>query len=238
MSDKIECVWEHNGDDSLLYAANLPGAYTRGQNLSVAVSKMEQEARSYQIWSDQYLAEEFEICVVQDAPCDLQIYDADSDVLFNRERTSMTEDEYSNLKKLCLKSARDFQTLYDAIPDKDKSDAVFRTTFYGQVPRTANEMYNHTKNVNAYYFGEINVNADNHGTIVDCRRRGFESLERKVDFLGNPVIEGSYGELWTLRKMLRRFLWHDRIHAKAMYRVAVRMYGKNAIPDVFCFGDM
>ena len=29
---KIECVWEHNGDDTLLYATNLPGAHTRGEN--------------------------------------------------------------------------------------------------------------------------------------------------------------------------------------------------------------
>ena len=34
------------------------------------------------------------------------------------------------------------------------------------------------------------------------------------DFLKNPVISGSYGEEWSLRKLLRRFVWHDRIHAR------------------------
>lgn len=38
-----------------------------------------------------------------------------------------------------------------------------RKTFYGAVPRTAEEMYVHTKNVNAYYFGEIGVEAGNDG---------------------------------------------------------------------------
>ena len=27
---KVKCVWEHNGDDSILYASNFIGAFTRG----------------------------------------------------------------------------------------------------------------------------------------------------------------------------------------------------------------
>lgn len=234
----LECVWKHNGNDTLLFALNLPGAYTRGESLSVAMSKMEKEATSWLRWSGSNFVGVPSVCVVQDAPCDLQICDADSDVLFESERDAMTIDEYIRLKSLCMKSANDFQMLFDSIPDKDIAAVPIRRTFYGQVPRTANEMYAHTKNVNAYYFGEIGVDADNDGTIHFCRQRGFEQLERVADFLSNPVIEGSYGEHWTLRKMLRRFIWHDRIHAKAMYRMAVGMFGPGIIPDVFCFGDM
>ena len=109
-----------------------------------------------------------------------------------------------------------------------------RRTFYGAVPRTAREMYEHTKNVNSYYFGEIGVQADNEGTISDCRRRGFLLLEGQPDFLKNRVFGGSYGEEWSLRKVLRRFVWHDRIHAKAMYRMALRTFGEG-VPNVFCF---
>jgi hypothetical protein len=35
-------------------------------------------------------------------------------------------------------------------------------------------------------------------------------------------------------KQLRRFIWHDRIHAKAMYRMVIRTFGEN-IPNVFRF---
>lgn len=52
-----------------------------------------------------------------------------------------------------------------------------RKTFYGAVPRTAEEMYVHTKNVNAYYFGEIGVEAGNDGDILSCRCEGFARLE-------------------------------------------------------------
>ncbi len=49
------------------------------------------------------------------------------------------------------------------------------------------------------------------------------------------VIEGSYGEAWSLRKVLRRFIWHDRIHAKAMYLMAVKLFGVENVADTFYF---
>ena len=96
-------------------------------------------------------------------------------------------------------------------------------------------MYEHTKNVNAYYFGEIGVQADNNGTIEECRKRGFELLAHQPEFLENKVYLGSYDEEWSLRKVLRRFIWHDRIHAKAMYRMAVKTFGNDVVPNVFSF---
>ena len=234
---EIECVWEHKGNDTLLYAANLPGAYTRGESLEVAVSKMSKEAECYLKWTGSRFRKFENIQIIQEAPCELEIADADSDVLFNTEKAPLTLPEYLQLKALVLKSAADFLTLYESIPDPDVSGNPIRRTFYGQVPRTAREMYDHTKNVNDYYFGEINVAADNEGTILDCRRRGFEALEQRPDFLTNKTVEGSYGESWNIRKMLRRFLWHDRIHAKAMYRMALREFGPN-ITNPFFFEDI
>ena len=64
---------------------------------------------------------------------------------------------------------------------------------------------------------------------------GFALLEKKEDFLRNEVVIGSYDEAWSLRKVLRRFLWHDRIHAKAMYRMAMKTFGEESVPDVFQF---
>ena len=175
--------------------------------------------------------------IVQDASCDLQVCDADSDVLFVSEKEPLSAEEYIELKRLALKSAADFLALYESVPDKTARVSSPRRTFYGQVPGTAEEMYRHTRSVNAYYFEEIGVDTDNDGTILDCRRRGFEALEKHPGYLENSVVEGSYGESWTLRKVLRRFIWHDRIHAKAMYRMVVKIFGEAAVPNVFCFED-
>lgn len=53
--------------------------------------------------------------------------------------------------------------------------------------------------------------------------------------MNNRIVEGSYDELWSVRKMLRRFLWHDRIHAKAMYRMAVKTFGRESVENTFRF---
>ena len=231
----IRCIWEHNGSDTLLYAADFPGAFTRGESLEAAAGKMGQEVASYRRWKGEPGLACGEVTVVQDKPCELNVQDADSDVLFAGEEKPLTLEEYQQLKDLALKSAADFQALYDAVTDKDVSYLTARKTFYGPVPRTAREIYRHTKSVNAYYFGEIDVDADNEGTILECRARGFEALETMPDFLTRRPVEGSYGEMWSLRKVLRRFLWHDRIHAKAMYRMALRTFGPDAVPNIFCF---
>lgn len=232
---KIRCVWEHNKSDTLLYAIDQIGAYTRGESLEIAVHKMPNEIASYLRWRGENTCNPFEIVIAEEKESDLSICDADSDVLFESEKAPLDEEEYKELKMLALKSAQDFLRLYHSIPNKDASASAERKTFYGQVLRSAKEMYEHTKSVNAYYFTEIDVDADNLGNIYECRLRGFDVLEAKPNFLENTVIAGSYGEDWSLRKLLRRFIWHDRIHAKAMYRMAIRLFGEENIENPFCF---
>lgn len=232
---KIECIWEHNGNDSLLYADKYVGAFTRGASLEEAIRKMPKEIQAYSVWQGKPVPETIETVIVQEKESDLEIKDADSDVLFVTEESILTPDEYNSLKEITLKSAEDFLELYHAIPDKTVSALPKRKTFYGQIPRTAEEMYLHTKNVNSYYFGEIGVDVDNEGTILECRKRGFERLESRADFLSNLLQEGSYGEMWSVRKVLRRFIWHDRIHAKAMWRMAKKTFENDEIENVFRF---
>jgi len=217
----------------MLYAENLPGAFSRGENLNIALAKLPDEVASYMAWQGEQTPAVIEIDLRQDIPSSLNIADADSDVLFDSEREALTREEYGRLKALALRSAADFQRLYDSVPDKDKSVLPARSSFYGPVPRTAREMYEHTKSVNSYYFAEIDVDADNSGSIYDCRLRGFEKLEQQPDFLTRGAVEGSYGEWWSLRKVLRRFIWHDRIHARAMCRMAKKTFGKYENPFRF-----
>ena len=231
----MKCVWEHNGNDSLLYSINFIGAYTRGKSREEALSKMPREINAYLRWTGECAHENICVEIAQEKVSELRINDADSDVIFEEEKALLTFEEYTELKALAIKSADDFLRLYNTIPDVNKSALPIRGTFYGQAPRTAKEMYDHTKNVNDYYFAEIGIAADNLGTISECRKRGFAQLEMQSDFLTRGVVVGSYGEEWSLRKVLRRFIWHDRIHAKAMYRMAIRTFGDHSVSNVFCF---
>lgn len=239
---KIKCVWEHNGNDSLLYSSNYIGAFSRGDSKEVALAKMKEEVAAYLRWKNEAIerifadtSAQFEVSIDQEWTSGLDICDADTDVIFAEEKDALSMSEYLELRDLTLKSAKDFLLLYNAIPDKHISVLATKMTFLGPRPRTAFEMYEHTKEVNSYYFGEIGVETDNEGTIYECRKRGFELLEMQEDFLKNSVFLGSYNEEWSLRKVLRRFIWHDRIHGKAMYRMAVKTFGQGVVPDVFRF---
>lgn len=233
---EIYAVDEFNSEGHLIYSSNFIGAFVRGKTKVEALGKFPKEIMQYCRWLGQKTDEgDFTVSVVQEKQSDLKICDADSDVIFDSELPPLTMEGYQKLYALALKSARDFESLYRAVPQKDKPLLLPRKTFYGNVPITASEMYTHTKNVNDYYFGEIGVSADNAIDIVNCRLKAFEKLEKQGDFLQNTLFDGSYGEKWSLRKLCRRFVWHDRIHAKAMYRAAVKQFGKENIQNPFFF---
>lgn len=98
-------------------------------------------------------------------------------------------------------------------------------------------MYIHTNNVTNYYVGEIGIEISNLTNILENRMYAIQKIEEKEDYLQNKVYKGSYDEEWSLRKVLRRFIWHDRIHAKAMYRMAAKIWGKEKIADPFYFAE-
>ena len=182
----INCVWEHNGRDTLLYAVDFVGAYTRGETLEAAVRKMQAEICSYLKWCGKKAVTSMDIVIIEEKVSELAICDADSDVLFESEKAPLTAEEYIKLKALALKSAQDFLALYDSVPDKNATAAPERKTFYGQVPRTANEMYEHTKNVNTYYFAEIAVDADHDGNIYDAASGDLNRLNLTLIFCKIP----------------------------------------------------
>ncbi len=63
---KVRCIWEHNGDDSILYSSNFIGAFTRGESKCEAVRKMPSEITAYLKWKGDVTSDalESEIMIV------------------------------------------------------------------------------------------------------------------------------------------------------------------------------
>ncbi len=234
---KIEAVCEYNDRGYLFYAANYPGAYVRGESEASALAKFGGEIRGFLRWSGETVPrfDEPEITVVQRKRSELQICDADSDVLFDSERCALPEPEYERGKALMLKSARCIQKLFNGIPNPDISDRAPRTCFYGAVPRTPREMYRHINETTAYYAAAVGIELENVPDLYLNRLQVLSELESLPDFLSDRVYTAPDGELWTMRKVVRRFLWHDRIHARAMWRTAASLWGRDEIPNPFFF---
>ena len=76
---EIKCVWEHNGNDTLLYAVDFVGAYTRGESLDAAKEKMPEEIKSYLKWCGGDLAAEINVVITEEK--------ASEPVLHTRQRS-------------------------------------------------------------------------------------------------------------------------------------------------------
>ena len=234
----IEVIAEYSDKGAMLWADAYPGAYTRGETVSKALEKFPKTLSVFAQWAYGVpmpdLAES-DVVVTHAYKTDLQVEDADSDVLFPSERLPMDMTEYTQKKQLCIRSAQDFEKLLASIPQKDRALRKSRRTFYGKIPCSAREMAEHTNNTLEYYANAVGVPFENEGGLLENRRRLFRAIESTPDFLSSRVYTDSDGELWTRKKMLRRLLWHDRIHARALYRLAITFWSKERIENPFFF---
>ena len=116
----LKTVCEYNKDGYLVYAENFPGAFVRGRTLKGALEKFPREMESYLLWANGTETPDLrlEIEPVLEKESGLNIKDADSDVIFPGEREPLTKEEYTKLKILALRSAMDFERLYDSVPNK------------------------------------------------------------------------------------------------------------------------
>ena len=234
----IEVIAEYNDRGAMLWADAYPGAFSRGETVSKALEKFPKALSEYAQWAHgaplPNLAES-DFVITHAHQTDLKVDDADSNVLFPSERLPMDMTEYTQKKQLCIRSAQDFEKLLASIPQKDRALRKSRRTFYGKIPRSAREMAEHTNNTLEYYANAVGVPFENEGGLLENRRRLFHAIESTPDFLSSRVYTDSDGELWTRKKMLRRLLWHDRIHAGALYRLAITFWSKERIENPFFF---
>jgi hypothetical protein len=234
----IEVIAEYSDRGAMLWADSYPGAYSRGETVSKALEKFPKALSEYAAWA--YGAPlpnlaESDFVVTHAYQTDLRVDDADSDVLFPSERLPMDMAEYTQKKQLCIRSAQDFEKLVASIPQRDRALRKSRRTFYGKIPCSAREMAEHTNNTLEYYADAIGVPFENEGGLLENRKRLFRAIESTPDFLAPRVFTARDGEMWTLKKLLRRLIWHDRIHAHALWRRAITFWDRDRIADPFRF---
>jgi len=240
MAELIRIAVEENYRGTMVHLIDMPGAFTRAKELDDAVNKVIDEARMYESWlgkthnESEYL--EYKVEIVQRETTNAQLDDGDTEILIIRDK-DLDSTYFQQLKMLALKSAYDFQKLYDSIPDKECNDiSKIRATFYGKVPSNAKEILFHVDKVTAYYLSRINIDfSRDKNDLVANRIQSLELIESNKEAMSNPIIFID-NEYWTTAKVLRRFIWHDRIHARALYRFAVKKWGYGNIYDAFSFG--
>lgn len=220
----ISAVSEFNDLGILIQFPDYPGAYARGVNEAEALAKTTAELTSYALWAgiEPPAAQGVTVTARVRASGDLRIDDADSEILLDADNLRLPRGDFTRWQELALRSACCVQRLYDNISDKNWAQPdKQKKTFYGKTPSTAREMYSHIEQVCEYYLSRLSIYGSfNSGNLIDNRRICAELLDKNYSV---PFrIYHADGEYWTETKVLRRFLWHDRIHAKAMFRHALK----------------
>ncbi|MFB0508894.1 MAG: hypothetical protein ACETVX_00195 [bacterium] len=239
-TDTISIAFETNGKGYLGFIIELPGAFIRGRTEKEALSKVNQEVKSYLKWLGIEENLDYNTNVVQRHQSSLMIEDADSEILLNTDKGTMSDEEFRNLIDLVRYSGETFLKIYNDAKFKDWVDeARIRKTFYGENYTTIQGIFGHVKRCQYYYLSRTKIPFETkEEDFVKIREFCLNKIKELYRKDNNFLIFDIDNELWTLKKILRRFVWHDRIHGKAITRILAKQKQLGIIDkyeDPFCF---
>jgi len=238
--DDYSVALETNGKGFVGFVVELPGAFVRGRSESEILSKVGLEAKSYLDWLGIQRASLGRGHVVERHFCQLTVEDADSEILLAADRGPVNEEEFDRLSEIVLLSGRTFTSLYDQCQLKNWVDtARIRRTFYGENPASIQAIFNHVDSTQRYYLSRVGLDVAQGQSFLDMRSLGLEKIGELHRRKNNSVVYQVEDESWTVKKVMRRFVWHDRIHGKAITRILAKQKGLGLIreyEDSFHFG--
>nr|WP_253710276.1 hypothetical protein [Treponema sp. OMZ 799] len=221
----MNIIYETNGLGFLGWVIDLPGAYIRGKTLEEAGGKVSKEITLYNEWLN--LETDIDMQINEEIKkSDLCIQDADSDIIFDSELLDFDKKEdFIFWCDKVLISGKKTEEIYKKMKRKSLIDITMkRKTFYGDVYCTINDQYRHIVKVQNYYLNQIGTEMNIDDELRLNRIEFIEKLKEKYLKDGNKLYRNE-SEDWTVKKVIRRTIWHDRIHIRAIERMEKRLSG-------------
>ena len=234
IGDKLSVALETNGKGFMGFIVELPGAFVRGPDEPSALSKVLAEAQSYVRWLHASDKISTQLQVVQRHSCSLMVEDGDCEILLDSDKGFVGHSEWTQLVDLVKYSGQTFNSLFEHAQLKDWVDeARVRQTFYGANKKTIKEIFDHVKRTQYYYLSRTGQRAfeDESESLPTTRDECLKTLNKLFDKQSNSKVYAVDNEDWTLKKIMRRFIWHDRIHGKAIVRILDKQKGLGLISD-------
>lgn len=234
--------FETNGSGWLGYIAELPGAFVRGASEAECLGKVPEEIERYALWLGTRKPGRIAYQTERVHRSPLCVEDADNEILLAFDRPRLDAGIFDSWIQVADRSGKCFQDLYENVTDATwKDPARLRTTFLGDCPSSIREVFTHVDRVQQYYLSCLDIpDMLREGSFSDRRS---ECLDRITELYesGLDDIRWNSHEGWTIAKALRRYIWHDRIHAKSIVRSLRRQIELGLIDayiDPYKFGNV
>lgn len=240
MSKTVAVAFETNGTGYMGFLRDYPGAFVRGKTLEEALSKVEHEVKIYQKWLGLCANQDIIPEVIQVHKSSLMVEDGDNEILLDADKGKLDQKEFETLVDLVIRSGKSTFEIFSNAGFKDWIDKDRdRKTFYGNTPKTIREIFEHINSVQYYYLSRINIYiSDPKKDFLEGRNLCVSEITALFHKEGNSRIYNIDNEEWTIKKVLRRFIWHDRIHSKSMMKILKKQKESGIIDsysDPFCF---
>ncbi len=223
---------ETNGRGCLVFLGELPGAFVRGATETEALAKVQAEALSYARWAGIDLPAGFRVEIAERCHTKAVIEDGDTEILLAADRCALDAARFADLAALAAMSGRGVAELFTGAAYQDWVDEErIRRTFYGENPRTLREIIEHLTATHDYYLSRLGIDGGAARDFLPSREWCISRLAGRYRAGDSGEIRSKDGEEWTLAKVLRRLIWHDRIHAKAMVRILIKQRRYELISD-------
>jgi hypothetical protein len=243
--DRITVGLETNGIGFMGFLSELPGSFVRGKSRKQALSKVYPEVSSYLKWFHLNLSSKIEISVSQLERSNCHIDDGDSCILLGSDRGVISETDFDELMSLARFSGETFHSLVNQSERRNWIDKARQgSTFYGKKPTTIQEIFEHVGRTQWFYLSRAGVGLEqtqNDFSFMALRKFCLDKLALVYKQDKNSKVWEIDDELWTLKKIMRRFIWHDRIHAKSIVRILEKQKRMKLIErysDPFFFPDL
>ena len=212
-------IFETNGKGFMGWIAELSGAFVRGATADEVRRKIPSEFVAYAEWL-QIAVADLAIHREETVVTTAAVEDGDTNICLEVDRQPLQTDcdleYYCRLMEL---SAEQVRRVFDVCSNRDVvAPSKNRRTFYGPVYATVEAQYQHVVRCQQYYLESVGISLNLEGDLRSSRLQVVKAIRTKGRAEGN-VLCSSADEDWTLRKVIRRMIWHDRIHARAMARM-------------------
>jgi uncharacterized damage-inducible protein DinB len=201
---------------TLAWVLAYPGCYNYGATVDEALAGLPAAINDYWAWRASHgdlvtpEAQEVEIEVVETFTV---TYDGDYEInaFFTPDRHSPSEEEIEEAFRLLTYSRADLLALIADLPDEAWEWRPEEGCW------SIRRILRHIGDAEAWYISRLGVDPGDHemagevARLTSIRRMAMEQI-RVFPPEKRAELYSPQGELWTLRKILRRFIWHERDH--------------------------